>query len=97
MKWRNSKERELLSGGGSRDATLPSKSNTGNDEDDVINKDGRIACKIAECTQTKTDDMNKITLAQHTHDFQTVEFDSGQPLDEADTSSSDSEGEIDVS
>lgn len=98
MKWRNSKERELLSGGGSRDATLPSKSNPGNDEDDVINKDGRIACKQSECTQTKTtDNINKTTLTQHTNDFHDVEFDSEQPMDDVDTSSSDSEGEIDVS
>lgn len=27
MKWRNSKERELLSSGGNRDATIPSKEN----------------------------------------------------------------------
>ena len=36
MKWRNSKERELLStGGGSRDVTLPSKDNPHPDLSDV--------------------------------------------------------------
>ena len=35
MKWRNSKERELLSSGGSRDATLPNKANPNPDLSDV--------------------------------------------------------------
>ncbi|CAM1154705.1 DBX1 (predicted) [Pycnogonum litorale] len=36
MKWRNSKERELLSSGGSRDQTLPTKSNPNPDLSDVM-------------------------------------------------------------
>ncbi|KAG1671527.1 Homeobox protein DBX1-B [Nymphon striatum] len=36
MKWRNSKERELLSSGGSRDQTLPTKSNPNPDLSDVV-------------------------------------------------------------
>ena len=35
MKWRNSKERELLSSGGSREATLPNKGNPNPDLSDV--------------------------------------------------------------
>ena len=35
MKWRNSKERELLSTGGSREATLPSKDNPNPDLSDI--------------------------------------------------------------
>lgn len=35
MKWRNSKERELLSSGGSRESTLPNKSNPNPDLSDV--------------------------------------------------------------
>ena len=35
MKWRNSKERELLSTGGSRESTLPNKSNPNPDLSDV--------------------------------------------------------------
>ena len=39
MKWRNSKERELLSSGGSRDSTLPSKDNPNPDLSDVSNNE----------------------------------------------------------
>ena len=35
MKWRNSKERELLSSGGSRESTLPNKSNPNPDLSDL--------------------------------------------------------------
>jgi homeobox protein DBX1-A len=35
MKWRNSKERELLSHGGSREQTLPTKNNPNPDLTDV--------------------------------------------------------------
>lgn len=42
MKWRNSKERELLSSGGSRDVTLPSKDNPHPDLSDVSNE-----CRLA--------------------------------------------------
>jgi len=36
MKWRNSKERELLSAGGSRDVTLPGKDNPHPDLSDAL-------------------------------------------------------------
>jgi len=38
MKWRNSKERELLSSGASRDVTLPSKDNPHPDLSDVTGR-----------------------------------------------------------
>ena len=37
MKWRNSKERELLAAGGSREQTLPNKNNPNPDLSDTIN------------------------------------------------------------
>ena len=40
MKWRNSKERELLSTGGSRESTLPNKSNPNPDLSDVRETEG---------------------------------------------------------
>ncbi|XP_005110752.1 homeobox protein DBX1-like [Aplysia californica] len=39
MKWRNSKERELLSTGGTRESTLPNKSNPNPDLSDVRETD----------------------------------------------------------
>ncbi|BFZ16229.1 hypothetical protein BsWGS_19268 [Bradybaena similaris] len=39
MKWRNSKERELLSTGGTRESTLPNKSNPNPDLSDVRDAD----------------------------------------------------------
>ncbi|XP_022088207.1 homeobox protein DBX1-A-like [Acanthaster planci] len=41
MKWRNSKERELLSSGGSRESTLPNKSNPNPDLSDVA--EGKVS------------------------------------------------------
>ncbi|XP_074660557.1 homeobox protein DBX1-A-like [Tubulanus polymorphus] len=41
MKWRNSKERELLSSGGSRESTLPGKGNQNPDLSDVMNVDAK--------------------------------------------------------
>ncbi|KAH9518815.1 Homeobox protein dbx1 [Bulinus truncatus] len=43
MKWRNSKERELLSTGGSRESTLPNKSNPNPDLSDVRDADSAHA------------------------------------------------------
>ncbi len=40
MKWRNSKERELLSSGGCREQTLPTKMNPNPDLSDVVKKFG---------------------------------------------------------
>lgn len=43
MKWRNSKERELLSSGGCREQTLPTKMNPNPDLSDVVKKFGTDA------------------------------------------------------
>ena len=40
MKWRNSKERELLSQGGTREQTLPSKDNQNPDLSDPLEHSG---------------------------------------------------------
>lgn len=101
MKWRNSKERELLSGGGSRDATLTSKSNQCEDEDETISKQRHEALNLSECTQTKPMDDNlspcKSNPVHHLHDLPEVESDNEHVMDDAETTSSDSEDEIDVS
>ena len=41
MKWRNSKERELLSQGGTREQTLPTKDNQNPDLSDTMEEGGR--------------------------------------------------------
>ena len=102
MKWRNSKERELLSGNGSRDAAFPTKSNSSNDEEEAMsNKIGHVACKQLECTQTKPSEENTSipNPAPKVHNVGDVDFEPEHPLDEAVTStcSSESEDEIDVS
>lgn len=51
MKWRNSKERELLSAGGSRDQTLPTRNNPNPDLSDV----GETVKRLTG-SQTKSDD-----------------------------------------
>lgn len=43
MKWRNSKERELLSHGGTREQTLPTKNNPNPDLTDVGIASGRMS------------------------------------------------------
>uniref|UniRef100_T1JEX4 Homeobox domain-containing protein n=1 Tax=Strigamia maritima TaxID=126957 RepID=T1JEX4_STRMM len=50
MKWRNSKERELLASGGSRDQTLPNKNNPNPDLSDPEDRKtcGDIECRIGE-------------------------------------------------
>ncbi|XP_062570081.1 homeobox protein DBX1-A-like [Saccostrea cucullata] len=97
MKWRNSKEREMLSGGGSRDSSLPCKSDSNNDGEDVINKDGHVACKQLECTQTRAteESIEKTIHISQSRDFKDVAFE--QPMDDDVTSSSESDDEIDVS
>ncbi|KAK7085315.1 Homeodomain [Halocaridina rubra] len=50
MKWRNSKERELLASGGSREQTLPTKNNPNPDLSDVVDE--------ARCKTAAKDDLN---------------------------------------
>lgn len=47
MKWRNSKERELLASGGSREQTLPTKNNPNPDLSDVAEEAARSAASSA--------------------------------------------------
>ena len=54
MKWRNSKERELLSSGSSRDVTLPSKGNPNPDLSDV-HSEKRITAP--DTTDSRVDDL----------------------------------------
>lgn len=53
MKWRNSKERELLSAGGTRESTLPTKNNPNPDLSDVTqsmpNSDDAAASRDFPC------------------------------------------------
>jgi len=92
MKWRNSKERELLSSGGSRESTLPIKGNDGqnceqisdtNDNEHIADKSG------SECTNNIEEDTDfnaslSIDL-EHAHSSYSQSDDS------------ESEDEIDVS
>ena len=43
MKWRNSKERELLSSGGTRESTLPGKGNQNPDLSDPVDAASSVA------------------------------------------------------
>ncbi|KAK3103048.1 hypothetical protein FSP39_016065 [Pinctada imbricata] len=92
MKWRNSKERELLSTGGSRDSTLPNKSNQNLDLSDV-----------ADATSTTSDVPTSDTSAHASStsfaDFQKTdeEPDDMELMHQTEVNSSDSEDEIDVS
>ncbi|KAL8565424.1 hypothetical protein ACOMHN_029117 [Nucella lapillus] len=57
MKWRNSKERELLSSGGSREATLPNKGNPNPDLSDV--KEGEEGKEEGEEEEDESMDLHK--------------------------------------
>lgn len=55
MKWRNSKERELLSHGGSREQTLPTKNNPNPDLTDVgVNEKSQSKSSSSLSTNSKT-------------------------------------------
>ena len=95
MKWRNSKERELLSTGGSRDSTLPNKGNQNIDLSDV----GDVASmsndthsdSAARDSTTSFPSLPEVDRADdRSHD---LEMDFSQHHEH----SSDSEDEIDVS
>lgn len=93
MKWRNSKERELLSSGGSRESTLPVKGNDGqnceqsplaelNGDESITEKDGDESINNLEDSEFSGD--LSIDLEQPESNFSNSE-------------SSDSDEEIDVS
>lgn len=62
MKWRNSKERELLSSGGTREQTLPTKHNPKPDLSDIVlrvkvptNEDRVKDPEICDCLEMEGD------------------------------------------
>lgn len=61
MKWRNSKERELLSSGGSREATLPNKGNPNPDLSDVKDKE-EVKEDMEEEDEEMTQQKSKVEL-----------------------------------
>ena len=72
MKWRNSKERELLSSGGSRESTLPNKSNPNPDLSDVRDEQNEqpfdMNAHLDELlTEHGTDDMHNQNDDMHDH------------------------------
>ena len=102
MKWRNSKERELLSSGGNRDSTIPSKENPNPDLSDIPDD------HMIESEQVHMDYGVKHT--SHDHRMTSPELDrySGEPDDldfqtnhlaqyDDDDNFSDSDEEINVS
>lgn len=107
MKWRNSKERELLSSGGSREITLPNKNNPNPDLSDVNkSNDGAESNdyldKQTEFQSTNNADVDDTNIsspemAQYSH----VNMSSQEmyrEMDEVDDIASDSgDEEIDVS
>ena len=79
MKWRNSKERELLSAGGSRDATLPSKDNPNPDLSDVIH-DNQSNAGDGRCPEDPESGNNvgqsaEIVNSSHNLDLNTTDVD----------------------
>ncbi|KAL3842371.1 hypothetical protein ACJMK2_020392 [Sinanodonta woodiana] len=92
MKWRNSKERELLSSGGSRDSTIPNKNNPNPDLSD-INKSSDI-----EDSEFQAPDQVENSSVSTTASLLTTQVSSPMALlREENESSSDSGDEIDVS
>lgn len=63
MKWRNSKERELLSTGGSREQTLPTRNNPNPDLSDVGETTKRLAAAAAAASSSSI--VKTTTLAQN--------------------------------
>ncbi|XP_035231144.1 homeobox protein DBX1-A-like [Stegodyphus dumicola] len=72
MKWRNSKERELLSSGGSREQTLPTKHNPNPDLSDV----GSYVTKDSDCIRDENNFKDMKITPCHTPDSQ-ADDDSG--------------------
>ncbi|KAK3591890.1 hypothetical protein CHS0354_005100 [Potamilus streckersoni] len=92
MKWRNSKERELLSSGGSRDSTIPNKNNPNPDLSD-INKSSDI-----EDSEFQAPDQIENSSVSTAASLLSTQVSSPMALlREENESSSDSGDEIDVS
>lgn len=100
MKWRNSKERELLSSGGSRDSTLPNKNKTNPDLSDLnrpIDEHSDNEYNAAEIAESEPKVAHDNTYDQMTVNSQEI-FRQMNEVDEDLESVSDSaDEEIDVS
>lgn len=59
MKWRNSKERELLASGGSREQTLPNKNNPHPDLSDAEADKPKLS-PLSPNTEDQNDDIKKV-------------------------------------
>ena len=66
MKWRNSKERELLASGGSREQTLPTRNNPHPDLTDVIT--AREDALVTSAQTNRDPDRSAVTSAQTNRD-----------------------------
>ncbi|GFU46670.1 homeobox protein DBX1-B [Trichonephila clavipes] len=75
MKWRNSKERELLSSGGSREQTLPTKHNPNPDLSDV----GSYVSKDPDCIRDENSFKDMKITPCHTPDSPVDEDSGGHP------------------
>ncbi|XP_068241390.1 homeobox protein DBX1 [Palaemon carinicauda] len=65
MKWRNSKERELLASGGSREQTLPTKNNPNPDLSDVVDERRTNVSKEDSASQQTDDHLTVSHKEQH--------------------------------
>lgn len=104
MKWRNSKERELLSSGGSRDNTLPNKNNPNPDLSDLNknsnsdleeNSDHEFNSSAHAPNTTETPETSP--YSQVTMNSQEIFRQIGDVGDEVESMSDSGEEEIDVS
>lgn len=74
MKWRNSKERELLASGGSRDQTLPNKNNPNPDLSDARNDRPVSLSPPSSSSQVDSPIHCKTTATKHKHKSPDEEF-----------------------
>lgn len=100
MKWRNSKERELLSSGGSRDTTLPNKSNPNPDLSDLnrttdVQSENDFNC--TEITENKPETVEVNNYDPMTVNSQEIFRQMNEVDDDLESVSDSGEEEIDVS
>lgn len=103
MKWRNSKERELLSSGGSRDNTLPNKNNPNPDLSDLNKTNNSEADDNSELdyntvhAQSNSETPETSPYSQVTMNSQEIFRQIGDVGDDVESVSDSGEEEIDVS
>lgn len=102
MKWRNSKERELLSSGGSRDNTLPNKNNPHPDLSDLnkssdVDEQSEHEYNTAHAHEHKIDSTETSPYSQVTMNSQEIFRQIGDVDDDVDSVSDSCDEEIDVS